>query len=733
MRVVLRFRTATLVKILLCFVLGVGLVCAGVWFYFYVRFSHLVDKALRDPPWRNSPTIYSAPGVLFPGQAVSPEVLARILQKHGYRPSSDLGRPPAYSVSPDGRSFSLDSGPDAAALGSTGPGRARVVFGEGGIAAIFALDGGRPLPVLHFRPSVLSGALPGNRRPAVPFDQVPRALVNAILAAEDRRFFSHPGVDVWGVLRSLFRNVRHDRVVEGGSTLTQQMVKNFFLSPERTFARKFQEAFMAMILESRLSKRELFEIYVNHTYLGQVASRPVHGFAQAADVYCGKDIRALTLAECALLAGMIRSPNVIQPFSHPAAALARRNQVLQSMAEAGFVPPEESRAAQAEPLPGFDGGFFRDLTAPYFMDHLCEGLDLKPVPEREQAPPVLTTLNPELQRCAEMGIEEGLRAVQEAHADRFGDRGMADVQAAMVVMDPRNGDVLALCGGRDFRVSQFNRAVAGRRQAGSILKPFLYALFLDTGREDPSLGLAPDSVVEDRPVSVTYGRRTYTPRNYRDIYLGPVTMRKALSHSLNAATVLYAQRAGFPRLAAGIDRLGFRARAVPYPSIALGTLDVTPLEVAAAYTAFYNGGRPLAARVLRGTRGGTPLGEGAVFSRASALAVMDMLRDTVEEGTARQLRTLGVTLPMAAKTGTAKDGWFVGLTGNLIVCCWVGYDDNREFPLSGGQSALHLFAAFLRQAARVYPVTALTPPAGPPPVTGASAPPAVTAPPAPSD
>ncbi len=710
MRVVLPFRFATFVKFLVAVFLFVALLLGGAWLYFQVKFTQLVDKALENPPWKTVPAVYSAPGLFFPGQRLSRDECALLLQKHGYA-QGDLDRPPAFRLEPGGTSLLLNSGADAAALGVTGPVQARLRFGPDSILSISSPDERARIARLLVRPASLSGGKLTKPGTAPPFAGIPQHLVNAILAAEDRRFFSHPGVDFWGVLRSLVRNIQEERIAEGGSTLTQQLVKNHFLSPERTFARKFQEAFMSMILESRLSKRELFAIYVGYTYLGNVASRSIYGFAQAADAYCGKDIHALSLAESALLAGMIRSPNRTSPFTHPEAALKRRLQVLQAMVKAGFVSAAEAQTATAEPLPTPGKGFLGGLNAPYYMDCLSEHVALKPVPEKATPPPVLTTLNLELQRCVETGIAEGLRAMAEANKDSLGVRDLAQVQAAAVVLDATTGDVLALSGGRDYALSQYNRAVSARRQAGSVIKPFLYAICLDAGQAEPSLDLTPSSTVVDAPVTVSYGRRSYTPHNYKDSYLGAVNMATALSHSLNAATLLFAQRAGFGRLAGGINRLGFTARAEPYPSLALGALDATPLEMAAAYTAFYRGGASVPPRFVKNAPGESPKANPAAFSAESARAVLGMLRLTVEEGTAKQLRALGFTLPLAAKTGTAKDGWFMGLTGNLVVCCWVGFDDNREFPLSGGRSALYVFASFLKAAQGLYPVEGLDVPA----------------------
>jgi len=275
-----------------------------------------------------------------------------------------------------------------------------------------------------------------------------------------------------------------------------------------------------------------------------------------------------------------------------------------------------------------------------------------------------------------------------------------------VVLDPSTGGILAMVGGEDYRTSQYNRAASGRRQAGSILKPFIYAYLLDLGRREPALGLSATAVTEDRPCAIRYGRRVYRPHNYKNVYYGTVTMKTALVHSLNAATVLFAQRAGFDRIAGLVNRLGFERRAVPYPSTALGTVDVSPLEIADAYTAFYHQGRRLPARWSPG--GGEAGFLPPLFGAEASFLTLDMMREAVDTGTGANVRREGIDLSMAGKTGTARDGWFVGLLGNLVVCAWIGYDQNQEFPLSGGDSALFVFTSFVRHAAPVYPVQPLS-------------------------
>ena len=704
MRVILKIHIPSLLKYGLLFLLGGVLLVGSVGFYFYTEYSQRVDKALLEEPWDHVPTIASAPTLLFPGQQLSSEWLAATLNQRGYVRSTFLEHPPAWHVPPGTRTVRIAQPPG----GQPGPDRFEVEFGDAGIAALRDLRTGRPLERAYLRPAVLSAQRSGMKRMTVDYAGLPANLVYAVLAAEDQHFFDHPGVDWQGILRSFLRNAREESVVQGGSTLTQQLAKNIFLSPRRTWERKYKEALIALILETRLSKEKIFEIYANQVYLGQTAAFSIHGFAQGAQVYCSTNVRNLTLADCALLAGLIRSPNQCHPFRHPREAWMRRNQVLEAMEAEGYIGPEERRAAAATPLPAADPALFEGLQAPYFLDYLAAGF--LPPPEARTGPVTYrTSLNLELQAAAEAAVRDGLGLVRQRMAEKFPEEDPARAQGAMVVLDPASGAILAMVGGEDYRRSQYDRAVTGRRQAGSILKPFIYAYLLDLGRRDPSLDLRPATVVVDRPCEVRYGHRVYRPHNYKNVYYGPVTMKTALAHSLNAATVLLAERAGFDRIAAMVNRLGFDRPAVPYPSVALGTVDVSPLQVADAYTVFYHDGRRQPSRwTLGASPGGVSQGlQPPLFGREACLLTVDMLRDAVDAGTGVNIRREGLDLPMAGKTGTARDGWFVGLLGNLVVCCWTGFDENREFPFSGGESALYLFTSFLRNASAVYPVQPL--------------------------
>jgi penicillin-binding protein 1B len=709
MRVILQIQPYALLKYALLLALALAVAAAGAGLYLYTDYAQLVDKALQVRPWDRTPAVYSAPSLLFPGQRLTPNALANLLYRRGYARSPQLDRPPIFSWSAGSEAVVIADDRDWASGRPGAPAPVRVEFSGDRIARIVPLAGGAPREGLRIRPALLAAQQAGRRRARVPFRELPANLVYAVQAAEDQHFFEHAGIDWQGVLRAFFRNVEAGGVREGGSTISQQLAKNIFLTSDRTVNRKFQEAMIALILETRLSKEQLFEIYANDAYLGQCAGFSVYGLAEAAELYCSKSVRNLDLAECAMLAGLIRSPNQNQPLRHPEAARHRRDQVLAAMARAGFILPVEQAEAAARPLPAPNAALLGAARAPYFMDYLAARPAAGAPPPAGPGGSRLASLNPELQEAAEQAVADGASRIRAVLRAKYPDMPADAFQAAFVALDPATGEILAMTGGLDYAASAFNRAAAARRQAGSVIKPFVYARALDLSRDPAGPGLTAASVVNDRPCTIRYGGRAYRPHNYRNQYLGPVTMKTALAKSLNAGTVLVAQQAGFPAVAEAVNRLGFTGRAVPYPSTALGTVDVSPLEIAAAYTVFTNGGRRLPATPWRAGIGPAPAAGPAVFTPQSAFIVLDMMQAAVERGTAQNIRRQGIALAMAAKTGTARDAWFVGLTGNLIGCAWMGFDDRREFPLSGGESALYIFAGFLQRAAEVYPVAPLAP------------------------
>ena len=577
---------------------------------------------------------------------------------------------------------------------------------------------GRDVGAASLEPEVLTsvGDRPGEAYRPVRLADVPPVLIQAILAAEDHRFFDHTGVDMRGLLRAAWANLRGGRVVQGGSTITQQLVKNRLLTPQRTFMRKLNEAWLSTVLEWRYPKTRILEAYLNEIYLGQRGSLALRGVGAAARSYFGKEAHQLTLGEAALLAGMTRAPNLYSPAANPVRARERRNVVLARMKDLEMVNDADLREAQAQavvvrPAPGQFAG--------YFTDHLrreIEELGASDVSDTAGAR-VYSSLDVNLQRFAEAAVARGLDRLESRYPRlrrANGDR----LQAVLVAIDPHTGHVRALVGGRDYQASQFNRAIFARRQPGSAFKPFLYYAALSPERTKAVFTAA--SVIDDSPLTVENGRDTWSPRNYEDRYEGQVTVRRALEKSLNSAAVRVGQAVGFPAVVDAARALGVESPLTPVPALALGAFEVTPLELARAYVAFANAGvRPRGPTALLGAYEGngtavdldTPDPE-SPMTPAEAYLMTSLLEGVVNSGTAASARALGVPGALAGKTGTTNDGrdaWFVGYSPTLLTLVWVGFDANEPHGLSGSEGALPIWSDFMKQALELYPTVAAFP------------------------
>ena len=546
-------------------------------------------------------------------------------------------------------------------------------------------EGRRRTPVAI---GVIDGRLAEQRIP-VRIEALPDYLIQAVLAVEDQRFYQHAGLDFRRIGGALLANLKAGRVTQGGSTLTQQLAKNLFLSADRTPLRKIREAAFASILEAQYDKATILEAYLNEIYLGQDGSEAIHGVGAAARYYFGKDARKIGLAESALLAGMISAPNRYSPIRHPWTARRRRNLVLQLMGEQARIG--KSTAEQASRVrvttrsygaPTLDSRHFRDFAMAALPGRL---------PSRGAA--VYTTLDANLQRAAEAAVRDGLV--------RLGARG---VEAALVAIDPRSGDVLAMVGGRDYGTSQFNRATEARRQPGSAFKPIVALAALERkGDEDPAFTLA--SVVEDEPLSLKTPAGRWEPSNYDHEFRGQVTFRQAMEQSLNVPFVRIGLAIGPKRIVETARRLGITSSLEPVPSLALGSSEVTLLELVRAYGVFATGGDLARSRAVLGSQtlgedvadAGEPLVT-RVVDPAAAYLVTSALEGVVTRGTGRALDQDGRFGGIAGKTGTSndwRDAWFVAYSPSLVVGVWVGFDDGRSLKMTGAGAALPIVARFL--------------------------------------
>jgi penicillin-binding protein 1B len=556
------------------------------------------------------------------------------------------------------------------------------------------------------------------KRRFVRYEDLPPLLVHAILSAEDKRFFEHGGFDFVRIFGAAWADLRHSsNHYQGASTITMQVARTFFLSNERTWRRKLAEAMVSLELEERFSKQQIFEMYANEIYLGNRGSFGIRGFSEAAVAYFGKDLRQLSLAECAYLAGIIRAPNYYSSADrHPERGGQARDRVLAQMLENKFVTEADVQDAKRAPLKivrtSISGG-----EAPYFVDMVKDHL-LDQYSENEllsQNFRVYTTLDPELQRAAVVAVDAGMKNVDKLLAKKY-DRWRKEqakkgtlepipqAQVALVALDPRTGEIKALIGGRDYGQSQLNHALA-HRQPGSVFKPFVYAAAFDNAIDNVQPIVTPATTIDDEPTTFEFDGKEYTPNNFGAKFMGRVTAREALTNSLNVATVKVAELIGYGRVVQVARQMGLGNNIQPTPAVALGAYEMTPVDVAAAYTAFADSGvraEPEFIHSIVSAEGNTlekssPQTHSVLDSRVTFL-VDSLLQDVMNHGTAAGVRARGFSLPAAGKTGTSRDGWFAGFTSNLICVIWIGFDDNRDLGLPGGTAAAPVWADFMIRA-----------------------------------
>jgi penicillin-binding protein 1B len=661
---------------------------------------------------RRSTLLYAAPPILKPGVNVTALDLAGLLGRLGYRETKGAGGPGQFART-DG---AWDIRVDGTAAG-------RVTLSVAGNRITRLRRGGADVESVALPPELLAsaGADMGESIRPVRLADVPADLRAAVLATEDVRFYEHGGVDPRGILRAMWTNVRKGRVAEGGSTITQQLVKSRLLTPERTLSRKIHEALLSTVLEWRYGKDQIFEAYLNEVYLGQSGGSSVRGIGAAARAYFGKEIHQLTLPESALLAGMIRAPNSYSPVSNPERARERRDVVLARMRELEKISEADYRKARKEPVRArkapADG-----LTAPYFVDYVRAELERATDVElaNQHGLRVYTTLDPVLQRLAEAAVVRGLDRLETSRPRLRRKNQEERLQAAMIVLDPASGQVRALVGGRDYRTSQFNRAVLARRQPGSAFKPFVYLAAITPRRDGPLFTAA--SMLDDSPLTMVVDGKPWTPKNYDERYQGPVTVRRALEGSINTATVRLAQAIGLPAVIDTARALGVEGDLKPVPALALGVFEITPLQLARAYLPLANGGLAPAGGVvdtLTDDAGAALWSAGResrpVIGAPEAYVMTSLLEGVINAGTGAAARSLGVPGAVAGKTGTTNEGrdaWFVGYSRNLLALVWIGFDDGTPAGLSGAEGALPIWSEFMRQALDVYPAGPFAEPTG---------------------
>jgi penicillin-binding protein 1B len=595
----------------------------------------------------------------------------------------------------------------AATLKNTG-GPVEISVANGRIASIVEVRTGRMLPNYELKPQLLTNMSMESRTKRLPvhFPDLPTALVQAILSAEDKRFFKHSGLDTLRIGKAIYVDLRDRRKGQGASTITMQLARNLSLRREKSWKRKMEEALIALHLEHKFSKDEIFERYCNLVYLGGEGAFGINGVGEAAQVYFNKDVRGLSISEAALIAGLIQRPVYLNPFHYPVRALDRRNLVLKRMHENKYISDQQYQEAASAPLGLHKAGVTELSESQYFVDAAAKEAARESDERAEKAAAIYTTLDLRLQRAAEQSIADGMQLVDKQLVMRRGQPAAMRPQVALIAIDPHTGEIKALCGGRDYATSQLNRVFA-KRPPGSVFKPFVYTAALNSAINGSSPVLTPASVIDDSPASFDNGTVAYSPANFRHEFMGQVTLRQAMAHSLNVATVKVAQMVGYQNVVAIARQAGMNEDIQPTPAVALGAYQVTPLEIARAYTIFANGGnlvQPKFVAEIRDSSGGSLHREDRrtrqVLDPRIAFLMVDMLQEVMRSGTAAGVRARGFRLPAAGKTGTSHDGWFAGFTSGLLCVVWVGFDDYTDLGLEGARSALPIWTEFMSEVAR---------------------------------
>ncbi len=677
---------------------GVG---AVVWLFWT---DHKVRSQFEGRRWALPARVYARPLELYAGKAQALSDTRSELALLGYQEVSRVTEPGQYRVLGERlrvatRGFVFWDGrepPRAVEIEFSG-GRVRHLR-DGETKESLALVRLDPLEVARIYP--IDAGRHNEDRLLVRRDEIPSALVLALIAVEDKAYYRHPGVDPFAILRALVENLRAGEVRQGGSTLTQQLVKNFYLHPERTLGRKTSEALMALLLELRYSKEEILEAYVNEVYLGQDGPRAIHGFGLAAQFYFGRPLAELSTPELALLAGMVRGASRYNPRRHPSRALKRRNDVLARMAEQGMLTARDAEFLSRAPLgvtarasavavrfPAFTEAVRRQLRRIYREEDLeSEGLQ------------VFTSLDPIVQGRAEAALSERLTALERGRRMTRG-----TLQGAVIAIHPENGEILALCGDRRTRYRGFNRALDARRPVGSLIKPAVYLAALSRPERFNAV-----SSLEDRPFSWVDRRGVkWVPNNYTKETHGTVPLHEALARSYNLATVRLGMSVGTGEVRRILARLGIPGDVPDYPSLFLGAIDLSPLEVTQMYQTIASDGFHSPLHSIREvlTQDGRPLQRHGLIVRqtiapAPAYLLKTLLTEVLVSGTGAQLsRAFRGALPLAGKTGTTddlRDSWFVGFGGDMLATVWVGRDDNRPAGLSGAAGAMQVWSAMMR-------------------------------------
>ena len=655
-----------------------------------------IEKRFSGRRWSIPSKVLSDTTMLYPGQLIDRTLFTEKLKHLGYR---EVLHEPNRKGEMRTRESSLDiflCDLDLSSRRREGfP--VRIRFRKSEIKSILNLNNGESVPILELEPEEIALLFGPERemRQLVSIDRVPRHLINAVLCAEDKRFYSHHGIDPRGMMRAFYANIRRGAIVQGGSTITQQLAKCYFLYPKRTLTRKAREVLMSLIIEMKYEKDEILEIYLNEIYLGQKGSISINGVGEASYFYFGKAVGELSTAEAACIAGLIKAPNYYSPYVDKERCREQRNRILRAMYKNEWISEQRLRSALASPVSTAGVADFR-RKAPYFVDYLTEQLASLYSPEdlASLGLSIFTTLDTQVQMAAERALEKGLARLERSNPAVDRPEPAKKMQGAVIVIQPKTGYILAMVGGRDYDLTQFNRATQALRQPGSAFKPVVFLSSLEE--------FTPVSRLSNSPISYEFDGVLWEPQNYEPIPENYLSSRDALSRSVNLATVDLAMKVGLDRIVETASLFRFSTPIRPYPSLSLGTFEVVPIELARAYCAFAADGvlpYPMSLKEVVDDQGEAlekrHMTIERVISPAKAFIMTSMLRSVVTDGTARSLGEMGISFPVAGKTGTTndfRDAWFVGYTPRILALVWIGFDNYSSIEATGATAALPVWA-----------------------------------------
>jgi len=696
-----QFRLHPAVKVLIVLLVLVFTTGLAIFAHYYVKYAHLIEAKLAAGPFANTSMLFAAPRTVDVGDMADPQEIATDLRRSGYTesPSNRMGY---FTVKPE--EIDVYPGPDSFFKREDGV----IKFTGDKVTHIISLTDNTDRTEYTLEPELISNLFDKNRekRRLVKYEDIPPVLVHAVISAEDKRFFQHSGFDPIRIIKAAYVDMREHRYAQGASTLSQQLARSFWLDNDKTWRRKIPEVLITMHLEQKLSKEQIFEYYANQVPLGHRGSFGIRGFGEAAQVYFNKDVSKLTLPEAATLAGLIQQPSFTNPFRWPERARQRRNVVLRLMRENNYIGQEEFETAAASPMELAKQGM-ESTEAPYFVDLVNDTL-LEKFPDynfQSNTYRVYTTLDPNLQHDAAEAVRIGMEeADKRIKLRKKKDPNYPDPQCALIAIDPQTGEVKALIGGRNYGTSQLNRILA-KRQPGSSFKPFVYAAALNTGLGSGGQVITPATMIDDEPTTFYYDGKPYEPSNFEHKFYGDIGLQDAIAHSLNVATVKVAEETGYNNIVELARRAGMNLEIHPTPAVALGAYEVTPLEIAGAYTIFADHGvysKPYFVSDIATDHGSIMYDNKPehrdVLDPRVAFLMDQLLEEVVRSGTGASVWGRGINFPVAGKTGTSHDGWFAGFTSKLICVVWVGFDDNRELDLEGAKSALPVWVEFMKRA-----------------------------------